>query len=39
MIKSSEAPYVIGKVAETSPVGQQMAWDFILKHWDALEAR
>ncbi|PFX22374.1 Glutamyl aminopeptidase [Stylophora pistillata] len=38
-IKSSDAPLVIGKVAETSPVGQQIAWDFILKHWKLLEER
>ena len=38
-IKSSESHHVIGKVAQNSNVGQQMAWDFILKHWDVLETR
>jgi len=38
-IKSSDAPLVIGKVAENSHIGQQIAWDFILKHWSTLETR
>lgn len=38
-IKSSDAPLVIKKVAETSSVGQQIAWDFILNHWKLLEKR
>ncbi|KAL9985945.1 hypothetical protein ACROYT_G008402 [Oculina patagonica] len=38
-IKSSEATFVISKVAQNSPVGRQMAWDFILRHWDVLETR
>ena len=39
IIKSSNAPLVIGKVAENSHVGRQIAWDFILKHWNILEKR
>ncbi|XP_020619542.1 glutamyl aminopeptidase-like [Orbicella faveolata] len=38
-IKSSEGTFVIGKVAQSSNVGRQMAWDFILRHWDVLETR
>lgn len=38
-IKSSDAPLVIKKVAETSSVGRQIAWDFILNHWKLLEKR
>ncbi len=30
---------MISKVAQNSPVGRQMAWDFILRHWDVLETR
>lgn len=39
MIKSSDTPLVIGKVAENSNIGRQMSWDFILKHWNILETR
>ena len=38
-IKSSDTPFVIGKVAENSNIGRQIAWDFILKHWNILETR
>lgn len=38
-IKSSDAPLVIAKVAENSPIGRQIVWDFILKHWSTLETR
>lgn len=39
VIKSSDTPMVISRVAEASHIGRQLAWDFILRHWKTLKTR
>lgn len=39
VIQDNDAPYLIGEVAKSSPVGRQLAWAFVKERWQQMFGR
>ena len=39
IIKNNDAPYVIGRIAESSLIGRTLAWNFVKEQWNVFRSR